>query len=108
MRAEQVFRDSLVGTDYEHIEQVMVAGSDVADSVLTFARSDTPEKSYDLIVIGATDEPLFKNLLVGNVVQKIARDADVTVIVVKRRSSPIHSFLRQTVLDPSTNNVAEG
>ena len=61
--------------------------------------------SYDLIVIGATNEPLFRNLMVGNLVRKVAEEAEVTVVVVKRRSSPLHSFLRQTVLEPSTNGA---
>jgi len=61
--------------------------------------------SCDLIVIGATNEPLFRNLMVGNLVRKVAEDAEVTVLVVKRRSSPLHSFLRQTVLEPSTNGA---
>jgi len=56
-----------------------------------------------LIVTGATEEPLFRNLLFGNIVEQIARRAEVTVILVKRRSGAIHSFLRQTVLEPTTN-----
>jgi hypothetical protein len=43
--------------------------------------------------------------MVGNLVRKVAEDAEVTVVVVKRRSSPLHSFLRQTVLEPSTNGA---
>jgi hypothetical protein len=35
------------------------------------------------------------------VANEIARRAKVTVMVIKRRSGPIHSFLRQTVLEPS-------
>ncbi|HSO28013.1 MAG TPA: universal stress protein [Anaerolineales bacterium] len=58
-----------------------------------------------MIVIGATNEPLFRNLLIGNVSERVAKEAEVTVIVVKRRSTPLHSLLRQTVLEPSTNNV---
>jgi len=60
-------------------------------------------RDHDLIVIGATDEPLLKNLLVGNLPTRIAREADVTVVMVKRRSGPIQSLLRQTVLSPSTS-----
>ena len=44
----------------------------------------------------------FENILVGNVPEQVARRADVTVVMVKRRSSPIHDFLRKTVLEPST------
>jgi hypothetical protein len=41
--------------------------------------------------------------LFGNIAEQIARRAEVTVILVKRRSGAIHSFLRQTVLEPTTN-----
>ncbi len=103
VRAEQVFKELLEGIDFDSIQCEVIEGSDVAAAILGRAKGTKDEKPYDLIVVGATNEPLFKNLLVGNPVEKIARDAEVTVIVVKRRSSPLHSFLRQTVLEPSTN-----
>ncbi len=103
VRAQHVFREALEGIDYEHIETHVVSGSDVAQSVLDFAKGPAVEQMYDLIVIGATREPLFKNLLVGSLIERVTREAEVTVIVVKRRSTPLHSILRQTVLEPSTN-----
>ena len=57
---------------------------------------------YDLIVIGASNEPLFKNLLMGNVPEQIAQRSQVTTIIVKRRHGPIKALLRETVLPPST------
>jgi hypothetical protein len=38
----------------------------------------------------------------GNISEQVAERAKVTVVMVKRRSSPLHSFLRRTVLEPST------
>jgi len=97
VRAEQVFNYVLEGIEYEHIERRLVEGQSVVDTVLEQA------EGCDLIVTGATEEPLFRNLLFGNIVEQIARRAEVTVILVKRRSGAIHSFLRQTVLEPTTN-----
>jgi amino acid transporter len=105
VRAEQVFRDSLVGSDYEPIERRVIESVDVSETILEYAKSGDADMCCDLIVIGATNEPLFRNLMVGNLVRKVAEDAEVTVVVVKRRSSPLHSFLRQTVLEPSTNGA---
>jgi amino acid transporter/nucleotide-binding universal stress UspA family protein len=99
-RAEQVFRYVLDGVGYEPIERQVVEGASVVEAVLAQA------EGRDLIVIGATEEPLLKNLLVGNIAGQIADQAPITVIIVKRRSSPLHSFLRQTVLEPSTNGTA--
>jgi nucleotide-binding universal stress UspA family protein len=102
-RSEQVFRQILSGIDYEPLESQVIEGTDVAQSILDFASQKVSDGCYDLIVLGATNEPLFKNLLVGSIIEKVAREAEVTVIMVKRRSSPLHSILRQTVLQPSTN-----
>jgi nucleotide-binding universal stress UspA family protein len=105
MRAEQVFNYALEGADYEYVNSEIITGSNIAEEILNYAAGPTLEEAYDLIVIGATDEPLFRNLLVGNMSEKIAKEARVTVVVVKRRSSPLHSILRQTVLEPSSNGA---
>lgn len=97
VRAKQVFKYVLESVDYQPLETRLVEGANVAETVLAQAQG------YDLIVVGATEEPLFKNLLMGNISGQIARKAQVTIIVVKRRHSPLHSFLRQTVLEPSTS-----
>jgi APA family basic amino acid/polyamine antiporter len=99
VRAEKAFDYSLNGLYYENLERRIVKGNGVVETVLTQAAG------YDLIILGATEEPLFRNLLVGNSANQIAKRAAVTVIVVKRRSSPLHSFLRQTVLEPTTSNT---
>jgi amino acid transporter/nucleotide-binding universal stress UspA family protein len=96
VRAEQVLNDALNGTPYNPMERRIVEGTNIVDAVLGQV------EGHDLVVIGATEEPLFKNLLVGTIPEQIARRADVSVIMVKRRSSPLHSFLRQTVLEPTT------
>ncbi|MEJ2555631.1 MAG: amino acid permease [Anaerolineae bacterium] len=96
VRAQQVIDYSLEGINYEHIEPRIVEGTNVVDTVLR------ESEGYDLIVLGATNEPLFENLLLGNIAEQIAKRADITVIMVKRRSTQLHSFLRQTVLEPTT------
>lgn len=101
VRAQQVIDYSLKGLHYENLERRIVEGPGVVETVLAQAAG------YDLIVLGASEEPLFRNLLVGNSASQIAKRAAVTVIVVKRRSSPLHSFLRQTVLEPTTSNRKE-
>lgn len=96
VRGKQVFRYIQEGISYEHMESRIVEGENLIETIVSEA------KEYDLVVVGATEEPLFHNLLLGNVAEQIARRVDVTAIVVKRRSSRLHSFLRETVLEPST------
>jgi amino acid transporter/nucleotide-binding universal stress UspA family protein len=99
VRAEQVLDYVMEGIDGALIEKRLVEGTDVVDTII----AETEAGDHDLIVVGATEEPLFRNLLLGSISGQIARRAPVTVIMVKRRSSPLHSFLRQTVLEPSTS-----
>jgi amino acid transporter len=99
IRTNQIFDYALEGIDYPHITRNIVEGTSVLDTILENAE----HCECDLIVIGATDEPLFRNLLFGNIADQVANRAKVTVMVVKRRQSAFHSFLRQTVLEPSTN-----
>jgi len=98
VRAEQCLDYVLEGIESTFVEKRLVEGTDVVDSVIDEAQAG----SHDLIVVGATEEPLFRNLLMGNVSGQIAGRAQVTVVMVKRRSSLLHSFLRQTVLEPTT------
>ncbi len=107
LRAEQIFTHVMEGIEFDSIDKYAVEGSDIANTILRYAQGPSLEEAYDLIVIGATNEPLFKNLLVGNLSEKVAKEAHVTVVVVKRRSSRLHSFLRQTVLEPSTNGLVK-
>jgi nucleotide-binding universal stress UspA family protein len=97
VRARQVINYTLEGLNYDNLEPRITEGANVVETVLR------ESEGYDLIVLGATSEPLFRNLLVGNVAEQVAKRADVTVVVVKRRSSQLHSFLRQTVLEPTTS-----
>lgn len=92
---QRAIDDSLDGVEYRPLETVMVESEDRAQAIL-----DASE-GCDLIVIGASEEPLFRNFLVGTLAERIARRASVTVMMVKRRSSPLHSFVRQTLLEPT-------
>ncbi|MGC9332924.1 MAG: amino acid permease [Anaerolineae bacterium] len=98
VRAEQTLDYVLEGIESESVEKRLVEGTDVVNSVIEEAQRG----GYDLIVVGATEEPLFRNLLMGSISSQIAKRAPMTTIMVKRRSSPLHSFLRQTVLEPTT------
>jgi amino acid transporter/nucleotide-binding universal stress UspA family protein len=102
IRARQVIKDATEGLEYEFIDTQIVEGADVFATILGIAKGTSPETQYDLVVAGATNEPLFRNLLVGNIMERVAKEAEVTVIVVKRRSSRLHDFLRKTVLEPTT------
>jgi nucleotide-binding universal stress UspA family protein len=102
IRAEQVIRRSREGFDYSDFHEAIREGDNVVDAIIKESRGSEEYEPYDLIVIGASNEPLFRNLLAGNVAAQVAQRADVSVLIAKRRSSPLHSFLRQTVLPSSS------
>jgi CIC family chloride channel protein len=93
-RAESAFRQALNGYEYPFVEKrTVIAKTPLAGILKEVANSD-------MVVIGATKEPLFRNLLMGNVAQSVAEQATCPVVVVKQRSSILASVLRETVLSP--------
>lgn len=95
VRGRRAIEDSLNGIEFPRIRREIVEGSDLAQTILDCA------DGCDLIVLGASEEPVFKNLLVGTMTERVARQAHVTVMMVKRRSTPLHSFVRQALLEPT-------
>lgn len=103
VRAQQAINHALESSrTYPRITTGLIEGYNVVDAILEASQG------HDLIVMGATEEPLFRNLLTGSIPTRVAKNADVTVIIVKRRSGVVRSVLRQTVLPPSTGLGADG
>ena len=92
-RANNAFRRAAEGINYPYETKIIVASSPVEGIMAEAAEAD-------MIVIGATKEPFFVNLLMGNVSQRIADRANCPVLIVKRRSTVLKSMLRETVLQP--------
>ncbi len=104
-RARQTLAYSLEGVgQHRHLTTETVEGASVLDAILQTAETG----NYDLIVMGATEEPLFRNVRTGSLPAQVARHANVSVMIIKRRSSLIQSMLRQTVVMPSTGDAANG
>jgi amino acid transporter/nucleotide-binding universal stress UspA family protein len=92
-RARSAFRRSTQGLDFPFLEE-LITGDSPYEGIIEAAEDS------DMIVIGATKEPRFRNLLMGNVAQRVAEGASCPVIIVKRRSTIIDAMLRETVLKP--------
>jgi nucleotide-binding universal stress UspA family protein len=93
-RAATAFRNALYGNTFAGVEERIIEAATPLEGILAAAAE------YDMIVIGATKEPLFRNLLMGNVAQRVTEQATVPVIVVKQRSPILTAMLRETVLSP--------
>jgi nucleotide-binding universal stress UspA family protein len=92
-RSQNAFRRATQGLDFEFVQQIVHAEN-------PFEGIIQASEMADMIVIGATREPRFRNLLMGNVAQRVAEGAECPVIIVKRRSTILDSVLRETVLSP--------
>jgi len=51
---------------------------------------------HDLVVIGATAERLFEQVLFGTVPERVALQAPVTVMMVKGYKGPVRSWIRRS------------
>jgi amino acid transporter/nucleotide-binding universal stress UspA family protein len=97
VRAQQAINSALNGSrTYPHLTTELLEGHGITETILE------ESEQHDLVVMGTTEEPLFQNLLTGSIPARVAKQANMTVIIVKRRSGLIRSMLRQTVLPPST------
>jgi CIC family chloride channel protein len=92
-RAKNAFRRASEGLEYHSIETRIVSATDPLDGILNAARD------FDMVVLGATQARFFRNVLIDNVAEQVANQAECPVIIVKRRSTMIESVLRQTVLN---------
>jgi CIC family chloride channel protein len=95
IRGQHALADSVNGIEYSLLEKKLVEGPSPYETIMA------ESQGYELIVVGATEEPLFRNFLVGTLPERIARNAQTTVMMVKRRSGPLHSFVRQALLEPT-------
>lgn len=93
MRAKNIFRRTTENFDYP-VEERLVSSDSPVEAILKEAEQS------DLVIIGATRERLFTNLLMGNVSRQVAEQANCPVMIVKRRSTMLRSMLRETVLEP--------
>lgn len=94
IRVQNTFRKASMGLNFDNLSQQIIQAATPVEGILEAS------KSADMVVIGATRETLFRNLLLGNVSQQVAEQAHCPVILVKRRSSILASMLRETVLSP--------
>jgi nucleotide-binding universal stress UspA family protein len=52
-------------------------------------------RDFDLVIIGAAKEPLFRKILLGEIPEKVARFSPASVLVVKRYEGPVKSIIKR-------------
>jgi nucleotide-binding universal stress UspA family protein len=85
-RGYELLHNLASGFDYPLEVKVTTAGG-VADGIVS------ESARYDLVVIGATAERLFDQVLFGAIPERVALRAPVTVVMVKGYKGPIRSWI---------------
>jgi amino acid transporter/nucleotide-binding universal stress UspA family protein len=73
------------------VERKLIESDSVAKGIARASRD------YDLVVIGAAKEPLFRKMLLGEIPEKIAHESTASVLVVKRYEGSVKSFLKRVL-----------
>jgi nucleotide-binding universal stress UspA family protein len=73
------------------LEVAVVQADDIVDGIVK------ESARHDLIVIGATDERLYEQVMFGAIPERVTLRAPVTVMMVKRYRGPVRSWLRRNL-----------
>jgi nucleotide-binding universal stress UspA family protein len=86
----------------EHLEATLGALKNSARQDKLIIESDSiaggiakASLDYDMVVIGAAKEPLFRKVLFGEIPEKVARYSPSTVMVVKKYEGAVKSILKR-------------
>jgi amino acid transporter/nucleotide-binding universal stress UspA family protein len=81
-----------LASEYDYPLQVKVTSAeDVVDGIVQ------ESAEHDLVVIGATAERLFDQVLFGTIPERVALRAPVTVMMVKGYKGPVRSWIRRSL-----------
>ena len=89
-RGYELLRNLASGYDYP-LEVKVTPADDVVDGIVD------ESAQHDLVVIGATAERMFDQVLFGTVPERVAQRAPVTVMMVKGYKGPVRSWIRRNL-----------
>jgi nucleotide-binding universal stress UspA family protein len=90
-RAESCLLETKEAVQYDpnRIEEKIISGSNILSTILG------ESKNYDLILIGASQEGLWKRVRFGTIPEKLTRKSPVSVLVVKKYERGIFTWIRR-------------
>jgi amino acid transporter/nucleotide-binding universal stress UspA family protein len=90
--SESLFETLREGIDYRQIDTKLIQAASITKAIIAEAAH------YDLVIFGASDEPMLKRITAGTIAKRILRGTKPETVLVKRRQPMLHSLLRRTVL----------
>jgi nucleotide-binding universal stress UspA family protein len=79
-----------------HIDKSLQVDKKLIESGSVAEGIEKESQDFDLVVIGAAREPLFRKALIGDIPEKVARHSSASVLVVKRYEGTVKSLLKKT------------
>jgi amino acid transporter/nucleotide-binding universal stress UspA family protein len=73
------------------VERKLIESSSIAGGIAKESRG------YDLVVVGAAREPFLRQVVFGEIPEKVARYSPASVLVVKRYEGPLRSVLKSAL-----------
>jgi len=89
--AGKMLKQTIAPYDYP-LETKVVTAPDVVSGILREATG------YNLVILGATREGLFDQLLLGAIPRRVAEECPKTVIMAKRYQGPVRSWIRRVII----------
>ena len=73
------------------VERKLIESTSVAGGIAKESRN------YDLVVLGAAREPYLRQVMFGEIPERVARYSPASVLVVKRYEGHVRSWLKKTL-----------
>jgi len=73
------------------VDRKLIESDSIASGIAQASRD------YDLVIIGAAKEPLFRKMLLGEIPEKIAHESTASVLIVKRYEGAVKSLLKKAL-----------
>ena len=78
-----------------HVDQTLPVNTELIEAESVAGGLALASRNYDLVVIGAAKEPLFRKMLLGEIPEKVARHSPASVLVVKRYEGAVRSIVKK-------------
>ncbi len=89
--------ESRVEKTVSHLPQDVAVERRLLESKSAPAGIALASRDFDLVVLGAAREPLFRKMLFGEIPEKVARLSPTSVLVVKRYEGKVRSLLKRAL-----------
>jgi CIC family chloride channel protein len=89
-KAFELLRNTAAGYDYP-LEVTVRPADNIAGGIIA------ESSGHDLVVLGATAERLFDQVVFGTVPERVMLGASVTVMMVKRYRGPVRTWIRRSL-----------